>query len=54
MTTATPIQLKSYDKLFIGGSWVEPSSDAVIEVISPINGEVIATVPELDIKKRKQ
>ncbi|MBD8055406.1 aldehyde dehydrogenase [Rhodococcus ruber] len=46
MTTATPIQLKSYDKLFIGGSWVEPSSDAVIEVISPINGEVIATVPE--------
>ncbi|WP_064076109.1 aldehyde dehydrogenase [Prescottella equi] len=46
MTTATPIQLKSYDKLFIGGSWVEPSSDAVIEVISPINGEAIATVPE--------
>ncbi|MDM7489710.1 aldehyde dehydrogenase [Rhodococcus indonesiensis] len=46
MTTATPIQLKSYDKLFIGGSWVEPSSDALIEVISPINGEVIATVPE--------
>ncbi|MGX7733145.1 aldehyde dehydrogenase [Rhodococcus sp. 2H158] len=46
MTTATPIQLKSYDKLLIGGSWVEPSSDAVIEVISPINGEVIATVPE--------
>lgn len=46
MTTATPIKLKSYDKLFIGGSWVEPSSDAVIEVISPINGEVIATVPE--------
>ena len=46
MTTATPIQLKSYDKLFIGGAWVEPSSDAVIEVISPINGEVIATVPE--------
>ncbi|MEE2033335.1 aldehyde dehydrogenase [Rhodococcus chondri] len=46
MTTATPIQLKSYDKLFIGGSWVEPSSDAVIEVISPITGEVIARVPE--------
>lgn len=46
MTTATPIRLKSYDKLFIGGSWVEPSSDAVIDVISPISEEVIATVPE--------
>lgn len=46
MTTATPIRLKSYDKLFIGGSWVEPSSDAVIDVISPISEEVIASVPE--------
>ncbi|TWH25034.1 aldehyde dehydrogenase [Rhodococcus rhodochrous] len=46
MTTATPIRLKSYDKLFIGGSWVEPSSDAVIDVISPITEEVIASVPE--------
>jgi len=46
MTTATPIRLKSYDKLFIGGSWVEPSSDSVIDVISPITEEVIASVPE--------
>ncbi|MBF4480208.1 Aldehyde dehydrogenase family protein [Rhodococcus rhodochrous J3] len=46
MTTAIPIRLKSYDKLFIGGSWVEPSSDAVIDVISPITEEVIASVPE--------
>lgn len=46
MTTATPIRLKSYDKLFIGGSWVEPSSDAVIDVVSPITEEVIASVPE--------
>lgn len=46
MTTATPIKLKSYDKLMIGGRWVEPSTDSVIEVISPITGEVIATVPE--------
>jgi aldehyde dehydrogenase (NAD+) len=36
----------SYDKLFIGGHWVEPSSEARIEVVSPITGDVIATVPD--------
>lgn len=51
VTTATsPIessdQLPSYDKLFIGGAWVAPSSDAVIEVVSPITGKVVATVPD--------
>ena len=46
MTTATPMRIKSYDKLLIGGVWTKPSSDAVIEVISPITGERIATVPE--------
>ncbi|WP_028850504.1 aldehyde dehydrogenase [Thermocrispum municipale] len=39
-------ELRSYDKLFIGGKWVEPSSDEVIEVVSPIDGAVVATVPE--------
>ena len=34
------------DKLYIGGEWVEPSSAATIEVISPLTEEVIATVPE--------
>ncbi|MGD6979066.1 MULTISPECIES: aldehyde dehydrogenase [Citricoccus] len=38
--------IPSYDKLFIGGRWVQPSSDATIEVVSPITGEVIATVPD--------
>ena len=38
-------QLRSFDKLFIGGTWVEPSSDEVIEVVSPIDGAVVATVP---------
>ncbi len=34
------------DKLYIDGEWVEPSSTATIEVISPLTEEVIATVPE--------
>ncbi|WP_132992133.1 aldehyde dehydrogenase [Gordonia zhaorongruii] len=40
------MSIPSYDKLFIGGEWVTPASDRLIEVVSPINGQVIATVPE--------
>jgi aldehyde dehydrogenase (NAD+) len=39
-------RLRSFDRLFIGGRWVEPSSDSVIEVVSPMTGQVIATVPD--------
>jgi aldehyde dehydrogenase (NAD+) len=35
----------SYDKLFIGGHWVEPSSTDVIEVFSPATGEKVGQVP---------
>lgn len=38
--------IPSYDKLFIGGSWVAPSSDVTIDVVSPITAEKIASVPE--------
>lgn len=38
--------MKSYDRLFIGGEWVAPSSSSVIEVISPTTEEVVARVPE--------
>ena len=38
--------IRSFDKLFVGGKWVEPSSDRRIEVVSPITEQVIATVPE--------
>ena len=38
--------IRSFDKLFIGGRWVEPATDRRIEVVSPITEEVIATVPE--------
>ena len=30
-----------YDKLFIGGKWVEPSTADVIEVRSPATGEYV-------------
>jgi aldehyde dehydrogenase (NAD+) len=45
MTTVSETDLTTYRKLFIGGRWVPPSSDAQIEVISPITGQVIAMVP---------
>ncbi|WP_197383011.1 aldehyde dehydrogenase [Mycolicibacterium mengxianglii] len=34
-----------YDKLFIGGHWVDPSSSDVIEVFSPATGEKVGQVP---------
>jgi aldehyde dehydrogenase (NAD+) len=37
--------VRSFDRLFIGGSWVAPATDELIDVVSPITEEVIATVP---------
>jgi acyl-CoA reductase-like NAD-dependent aldehyde dehydrogenase len=34
-----------YDKLFIGGKWVEPTTSEVIEVFSPATGEKVGQVP---------
>jgi aldehyde dehydrogenase (NAD+) len=49
MTQSTAPGLKAYrteyDKLFIGGKWVEPSTSEVIEVHSPATGEVVGKVP---------
>ncbi|MEE4023658.1 aldehyde dehydrogenase [Gordonia sp. PKS22-38] len=36
----------NYDKLFIGGKWVDPDSHATFEVISPSTEEEIARVPK--------
>jgi acyl-CoA reductase-like NAD-dependent aldehyde dehydrogenase len=36
----------SYDKLFIGGEWVQPATSARIEVTSASTGEPIGSVPE--------
>ncbi len=38
--------MNSYDRLFIGGDWVEPSSSSVFEVHSPTTGELVGRVPE--------
>lgn len=44
--TQTVAQHKTeYDKLFIGGQWVEPSTSDVIEVFSPATGEKVGQVP---------
>jgi aldehyde dehydrogenase (NAD+) len=34
------------DRLFIGGEWVEPAGDGVIEVINPTTEEVVGRIPE--------
>lgn len=34
------------DKLFMGGRWAAPKSNASIDVVSPWNEQVVATVPE--------
>jgi aldehyde dehydrogenase (NAD+) len=44
MTQSTAFKTE-WDKLFIGGKWVEPSTSDVIEVHSPATGELVGTVP---------
>ena len=44
MTQSTAFKTE-WDKLFIGGKWVEPSTDEVIEVRSPATGEYVGRVP---------
>ncbi|NKY60585.1 aldehyde dehydrogenase [Nocardia flavorosea] len=38
--------VRSHDKLFIGGRWVDPATSSRIDVVSPMTEEKIATVPE--------
>ena len=44
MTQSTTFKTE-WDKLFIGGKWVEPSTSEVIEVHSPATGELVGKVP---------
>ncbi|BBY27507.1 aldehyde dehydrogenase [Mycolicibacterium sediminis] len=44
MTQSTAFKTQ-WDKLFIGGKWVEPSTSDVIEVRSPATDEVVGRVP---------
>jgi aldehyde dehydrogenase (NAD+) len=38
--------VRDYERLFIGGEWVEPAGSAVIDVISPHSEERVGRVPE--------
>src|SRR5947209_3984726 len=44
MTQSTAFKTH-WDKLFIGGKWVEPATTEVIEVHSPATGELVGKVP---------
>ena len=37
-------------RMYIGGEWVESSSDDVTDVVNPTNEEVIATVPDASVE----
>ncbi|MBU3064771.1 aldehyde dehydrogenase [Nocardia sp. NEAU-G5] len=53
MTQSATGYRTEYDRLFIGGSWVEPASAEVIEVRSPATGERVGQVPlavEADVR----
>jgi aldehyde dehydrogenase (NAD+) len=46
--------IRDYDRLFIGGDWVDPEGTDTIDIVSPVSEEVIARVPdgtEADIDK---
>jgi aldehyde dehydrogenase (NAD+) len=45
MATTTAQLKRTYNQLFIDGSWVTPSSDRQIQVINPYTEEVVGTVP---------
>lgn len=36
------------DKAFINGAWVSATSGKTFEVTNPVNGKVIASVPDMD------
>ncbi|MGV0739356.1 aldehyde dehydrogenase [Mycobacterium syngnathidarum] len=44
-SAAPAVTRTEFDKLFIGGHWVEPSTSEVIEVFSPATGEKVGQVP---------
>ena len=37
--------MRTYDKFYINGQWVEPIGKGTCEVINPATGEISATVP---------
>ncbi|MBU8812861.1 aldehyde dehydrogenase [Mycolicibacterium goodii] len=43
--TAATAATTNWDKLFIGGQWVEPATSEIIEVFSPATGEKVGQAP---------
>ena len=48
MTRASELDaaVRTYDKLFIGGEWVEPASGKTFESLNPATGKIWAVVGE--------
>src|SRR2546423_10438718 len=38
--------MRTYEKLFIGGEWIDPAGSNTIDVISPHSEEVVGRVPD--------
>lgn len=43
--TALDVEVPGIDRLFVGGSWVEPATVDTVDVVMPSTGRTIATVP---------
>lgn len=39
---------------FVGGEWVTAASGSTFQVTNPINGEVIAAVPDMDAEDARE
>jgi aldehyde dehydrogenase (NAD+) len=46
MTQVQDVPVRSFDRLFVGGQWVQPSGDELLTVISPTTEQTLAHVPE--------
>lgn len=45
MTVTDATAVRSYDTIYVNGAWVEPSTSATYDVISPSTENVVATIP---------
>jgi aldehyde dehydrogenase (NAD+) len=45
-----PVRIPGETELFIGGDWVNPATDRLVEVVNPATGQVIARLPDPSIE----
>ncbi len=50
MSESAKLPFRSFSQLFIGGSWQDPATNAVIDIVNPATEEHIGTVPEGSIE----